>query len=506
MECYAFWDLIAEEAHERCGQTLRERSWKEFRQKEGNKKIYVFGCNDACREWIRQFRVSFCFAGILDNSQAKWGTEFEGFPVYNPNQLVPQLSPQTDAVVIAMRLNADAVAAQLESLNFYNYYGLGVLVSGMDPYRELVKQVKDWKRQPVKDIVMLESTNDFDGNSGALYEYLKRTDRCHKYVWVIKEEENKKLLPDSNDIAICPKKNIEDMKQYIYYQTVSRWQIWDNMPIRKVRSDQINLFLQHFGMGYKKIGAIYHAPDYVDYVLTTNERVYELERDSLLYGPKTKVIFGELPRNDVLFLRCWRELEKLVQDHYKKVIMWAPTLRKAIGGKRTDSDRDYPFGISVIYQEKEMTCLNQFLRERNMLLLIKLHPRQEYDCTGKKYSNILYLNGKMIKRVHAYKLLTQMDALISDYSSIVFDYMLLDRPIAWAIDDMEYYRIPFLVEDPLELMPGEKIYSLQDLLMFLEHVDKGEDAFKQQRAAIAEEYNAPKKGKGCETIVKILDL
>ena len=155
MECYAFWDLIAEETYERCSQILRERSWKEFREKEKNKKVYVFGCNDACREWIRRYRNSFCIAGILDNSQARWNTEFEGLSVYNPNQRISQLSPQTDVIVIAMRLNADTVAAQLESLKFYNYYGLGVLVSGMEPYNKWVEQIRDWKSQPLKDIVML---------------------------------------------------------------------------------------------------------------------------------------------------------------------------------------------------------------------------------------------------------------------------------------------------------------------------------------------------------------
>ena len=506
MEFYAFWDLIAEETYECCGQNLKEKSWKEFRQKEKDKKIYVFGCNDAGRAFICQYRDRFCFAGVLDNSQAKWGTEFEGLPVSAPNQVVPRLSPQTDAVVIAMRMNADVVAAQLEELNFCNYYGLGVLVSEMEPYADFVQQIRDWKKQPLKDMVMLESTNDFDGNAGALYEYLKRKNRCHQYIWVLKEEENKKLLPDSCDIAICPRKNIEDLKQYIYYQAVSRWQIWDNEYIRKVRPDQINVFLQHFGMGYKKSVGLYKAPDYVDYVLTTNEKVYAFSKESMLYSPKTKVIYGELPRNDVLFSGRGRELEKIVEGVYDKVVMWAPTLREAKKGNRTDSSRSYPFGISVVYTEEEMEQLNEFLRQRDMLLLIKIHPNQKKNYSDRKYSHICYLDGKSVKKVHAYKLLTQMDAMISDYSSIVYDYMLLDRPIAWALDDMEEYQLPFLMENPLEYMPGEKLYCFQDLLGFLEQVKRGEDPYRQERGVVAESCNAPMEGKGCERIAEFLEL
>ena len=506
MECYAFWDLIAEETYECCGQNLKEKSWEEFRQKEKDKTIYVFGCNDAGRAFIRQYQDQFCFAGVLDNSQAKWGTEFEGLPVFNPNQAVPRLSPRTDAVVIAMRMNADVVAAQLENLNFCNYYGLGVLVSGMEPYKDLVQKIRDWKKQPPKDMVMLESTNDFDGNAGALYEYLKKKNRRHQYIWVLKEEENKKLLPDSRDIAICPRKNMEDLKQYIYYQSVSRWQIWDNEYIRKVRPDQINVFLQHFGMGYKKSAGLYTAPDYVDYVLTTNEKVYEFSKESMFYAPKTKVIYGELPRNDVLFLGRGRELEKIVEGAYDKAIMWAPTLREAKKGKRTDSSRSYPFGISVVYTKEEMEQLNDFLGQRDMLLLIKIHPNQKKNYSDQKYSHICYLDGKSVKKVHAYKLLTQMDAMISDYSSIVYDYMLLDRPIAWALDDMEEYQLPFLMENPLEYMPGEKLYCFADLLRFLEQVKRGEDPYRLERAVVAESCNAPMEGKGCEHIAEFLGL
>lgn len=506
MECYAFWDLIAEETYERCSQILRERSWKEFREKEKNKKVYVFGCNDACREWIRRYRNSFCIAGILDNSQARWNTEFEGLSVYNPNQRISQLSPQTDVIVIAMRLNADTVAAQLESLKFYNYYGLGVLVSGMEPYNKWVEQIRDWKSQPLKDIVMLESTNDFDGNSGALYEYLKRENSHHTYVWVLKEEENKKLLPDPQDIAICPKRNMEDMKQYLYYRSVSRWQIWDNEHIRKVRPDQMNVFLQHFGMGYKKSIGLYKAPEYVDYVLTTNEMVYKMSNQSMLYAPDTKVIYGELPRNDVLFAGRGRELEKIVEGIYDKVVMWAPTLRETKKGNRSDSSRDYPFGISIVYTEEEMEQLNDFLSQRDMLLLLKIHPNQKKNYREGEYSHIRYLDAKSVKKVHAYRLLTQVDAMISDYSSIVYDYMLLDRPIAWALDDMEEYQLPFLMEDPLEYMPGERLYCFQDLLRFLESVKRGKDPHREERAIIAKRCNAPMRGKGCEHIAKFLGL
>lgn len=506
-ETFAFWDLIVEEAYEPQDETLRKGSWKQFKKDARNKDIYIFGCNDACKDFIQAYKEEYHIAGILDNSKVRWGTRFNGVDVLAPTEIIPQLNEDKDMILIAMRLNADAVAMQLQQMGWHHYYGLGVLVSGMYPYSNWVKIARILKKySKTKDVIIMESTNDFDGNSGALYEYLKKQNSRHKFVWIVKEEENKKFLADKKDVALCPRKNIGDIKKYIFYRAVSRWQIWDNHPVRKVRADQTNIFLQHFGMGYKQIANVFNAPKYVDYVLTTNKEVYEMEKDSLCYGPDTEVVYGELPRNDVLFSREWHELEKIVSHTYDKVVMWAPTLRNSKLYNRIDSDLEYPYGISVVYEKSDMDCLNEFLSERNMLLLIKIHPRQKCDHTEGKYSNILYLNGETVKQVHAYKLLTQMDAMISDYSSMVFDYMLLDRPIAWALEDMDHYQIDFLMENPLDFMPGEKIYNLEDLFVFLQNVKDGKDPYKQERNVIAKRYNAPIEGKGCENIAKVFGL
>lgn len=507
-EEYTFWDLIAEEAYLPENEDLRAHTWERFQQKAGDCDVYLFGCNDACRTFLRMYGSRYPIAGILDNASAKWGSRFEGIEVFPPGEVLPRLAlePDRNLVVIAMRLNADKVAKQMDEMGFHHYYGLGVLLSGMEPYASFIRETEEQKKSELQDVILMESTNDFDGNAGALYEYMRTHGSEHTFVWIIKEEQNKKFLLDKKDVALCPRNSIEELKQYILYRACAKWQIWDNHPIRKVRDGQINVYLQHFGMGYKQIANIFNSPAYVDYALNTNENVYRYEKDALLYAPGTQMIFGELPRNDVLFSRQWRELEKITDRSYDKTVMWAPTLRDSALYSRVDSDISYPYGVSVLYTDEDMEELNRFLAQRDMLLLIKIHPRQKYNYKSKTYSNIHYLDGKTVKQVHAYKLLTQMDALITDYSSIVFDYMLLDRPIAWVLEDMEHYKVPFLMENPLDFMPGEKIYRLQDLFTFLEHVKCGEDPCRQERNKVATEYNAPMKGKGCETLVKILGL
>ena len=83
-----------------------------------------------------------------------------------------------------------------------------------------------------------------------------------------------------------------------------------------------------------------------------------------------------------------------------------------------------------------------------------------------------------------YQFLTLTDALISDYSSVAVDYMLLDKPIAYLLEDFEQYKKVrgFVFEDPLEYMPGYHIYSNEELDRFLSDIHNHKDIYKEKRA------------------------
>ena len=99
-----------------------------------------------------------------------------------------------------------------------------------------------------------------------------------------------------------------------------------------------------------------------------------------------------------------------------------------------------------------------------------------------------------------------MDAMITDYSSIVFDYMLLDRPCAWVLEDREHYKIRYLMDDPDKYMPGEKIYKMEELLNFLKDVSDGRDPYRKERREICARCNPPAEGRGCEHLAEVLGL
>lgn len=359
---------------------------------------------------------------------------------------------------------------------------------------------------PMKKYIMFESSGDFDGNSGTLYTYLEDKGILKEYkpIWVTKNRSDN--LPGVVIIPAKPSSAMEHLKKW-YYESVSKFQLWDNAAIRKRRRQQINVNLSHGALPYKMIVPLTQFPDFTDFTVSPSEQCYKYKKYSWNISDKVQPVFSPLPRNDVFLRSDWNELSKICGDQkYRKVIIWMPTFRAHINGNRNDSTREYPYGIPVIYNKEDLDALNEQLKKLDMVLLVKHHPRSVPYLSLPDLSNIIFLCRFETQKIHFYKLLTQTDALISDYSSVVFDYMLLDRPIAWTLDDLDSYKLGFSMEDPLKFMPGNHIYHWNDLMDFVKQVSDGEDVFQKQRNDLRMELGLKDFGYGCERIASFLGL
>ncbi|SFU66029.1 CDP-glycerol glycerophosphotransferase family protein [Butyrivibrio sp. M55] len=504
-ENYAYWELMAEKSYMLSDDRLLKKGVSEFENCDAGKNIYVFGCNDAAKVFVNQFREEYQIVGYLDNASGKWGSFIDGIEVFEPEIAIPKMKSDRDAIVIALKFRADDVAADIYEMGFDNLYSLALMIFQTSPYSEFVTELEEYEKAPLEDMILFESTNDFDGNAGALYEYLKKNRTKRSIAWIIKKAENRHWAIDESDEVVCPNENLDELKKFVKLRAIAKWQIWDNNPIRKVRDGQVNVFLQHFGMGYKQTSNYYKTPDYVDYILSPNEFVRKQQQSSLLYPATAEFIYGELPRNDVLKGK-WDELAKITGKKFSKVIIWMPTFRQLDTNGRKDADGDFPYGVSLIYTKKQMEQLNDYLKELDMLLIIKPHPRQELNYNCGNYSNIVYISGARNKEIDGYKLMTQMDAMLTDYSSVIFDYMLLDRPVAFVLEDKERFNLEYKMDDPDYFMPGHKIYTMEDMKAFLKSVHDGADPFGDKRRELSTICNPPFEGRGAEKLARRLGL
>lgn len=118
--------------------------------------------------------------------------------------------------------------------------------------------------------------------------------------------------------------------------------------------------------------------------------------------------------------------------------------------------------------------------------MIKKHPFQlGWSENEEGFTNIRYVTEKLLeeKEVFLYSLVGVCDGLLTDYSSIAVDFILLNRPIGFVLTDYELYEKArgFVFEKPLDYMPGEKIYNFTELQGFFEHVGDGKDLFAEER-------------------------
>lgn len=198
-------------------------------------------------------------------------------------------------------------------------------------------------------------------------------------------------------------------------------------------------------------------------------------------------------------------MSKITNKEFTKTILWMPTFRKTIGFNRNDSLKEYPTGIPIFEDINQVEELNKYLAQKNILLIIKIHPTQDLTKIKlKSYSNIIVLDGNKVKEldVDNYRLMKDTDALISDYSSVTFDYLHLNRPIAYTLDDKDEYKNGFIVENPETLMAGPQLFTIEDFYSFIMDVAKENDSYAARRKKLFDTVFKYHDGNSCQRLSK----
>lgn len=348
---------------------------------------------------------------------------------------------------------------------------------------------------PVDDHrIILRSFPDYSDNARALAEYLVDNgydSRYTVYFDVSNLHGYKNRKPGLKFISCETKLGLYRLRWLKDIYT-SKYLMFTHRPIlirNRARKEQILVNLFH-GNGYKDKSVQQkncRAP--YDFSITSGDLF--VKPMAYFWGMDEDRVFPiGLPRYNWLLKKD--ESAKALLDSYKnnsesKVVIWMPTYRADKKGVYKDSDSITQFPLIDTNQcWKE---LDEICRDRNIILLVKLHPFQkEYPVPFASFSNIKEISDEEFNRtdVPMYKLLALTDALISDYSSVAVDYLIVDRPIAFALEDFEAYQNArgFVFEDPRLYMPGHHLYAFEDLVRFLDDVSAGKDLYRAERGKI----------------------
>ena len=339
----------------------------------------------------------------------------------------------------------------------------------------------------LKNIVVFECESDMDDNPRALYEYMLQNNMEKKYhlVWIVKNIDfcRKNYAHKNVEFISRSDYRLKSKIRFNYIFATAKWFVFSHPPIgfEKRNEKQFVLNTWH-GVGLKadRAGDNKFMLSY-DYVLVPSELCLELQR--LIWREK-QVYICEYPRTRFLLNYDKNIINKILPNlnNNSKIILSMPTFRQADGV--TDSSDIDRYSLGVIDNEQDFKEFNSYLQKNNIYMIVKLHPLQRLDVLDTdNLTNIIYLTNDYLfkNKILLYNLLACADALLTDVSSVYVDFMLLDRPIGFYVDNFENYERGYLTDSPYDYMPGDLIKNKSGLYDFCDNLLKSIDNHKAER-------------------------
>lgn len=293
----------------------------------------------------------------------------------------------------------------------------------------------------------------------------------------------------------------------IWHFIRSKYVLYDNGVYGSIYSKkQVTVHLTH-GNIFKKYGYLteesfqeHRKYSFLPHRIVTNAIVSApifVKPTALAMGiDESDVWVTGLPRNDYILSEeplPQSDLLCKITEH-RKAIIWMPTYRHSQNATSSSNGLDYEFGLPLIDNDRLLE-LDGVLRELDCILVIKNHTLQDrtYNLET-EFSNILFVDSDDIvnEQLPINGFMNIFDALISDYSSVVFDYLLLDRPICHIVDDYDVYKSNrgFVFDNAIDLLPGDLVVDYDGLISFIKSVCDGKDEGKDKRAQMAKVLNS----------------
>jgi len=354
-------------------------------------------------------------------------------------------------------------------------------------------------------LLVFGSTNGqaFAGNSRVLFEYL--CEHSNYYcVWITASEKVYLDLKNHNYNAVLNKNIIQAVKLLKTAKFIFISHGFGDIFFIDFSPKSKLIHLAH-GISFKKGGFDLEKPimPFVEKLMNKLfvkafyifiDSSYEtVQHKMTLYGISSKRFrITGYPRNDIL-LDHSKDLEENIKrqlniQNYDKIILYAPTFR----------DYEYINPLTHDFLIK----LDSFLEKIDIVFLYKPHPHMEnVDFTN--YKNIKSIG----KDVDIQDLLIISDLLITDFSSVFYDYLLTLKPMIFFANDLEKYAsIRGFYYDYKSFVPGPFVETGEELIEKLKAIEKWEPEFKEKRKLMRDQFNKYSDGKATQRIIELLEL
>lgn len=348
----------------------------------------------------------------------------------------------------------------------------------------------------------------------AIYEYMIKSEEYkeYKFIWAFKSVEKYNFLEKNRNTKVV-KMNSKEYKKYLakakYW--IFNYKIPDYLYPKK---EQVFVQCWH-GTPLKRLGC---DLEHFDNVLNTMEGMkkrYKIEASKFSYfispskfasekfisawnlkeiGKENIIIEEGYPRNDFLFNYTEQDANKIkkelgIENETRKTILYAPTYRS----------NQHETGVGYTYKEEvDFEKLKQAIGDK-YIVLFRPHYFIANAFDFEKYKGFVY-NVSDIDDVNELYIISDM--LITDYSSVFFDYANLKRPMIFYMYDLEHYRDKsngFYID--LKELPGNIVKTQEELEKEILTLDKS-FVYSQEYKKFNEKYNYLDDGNASKRVIE----
>lgn len=303
------------------------------------------------------------------------------------------------------------------------------------------------KCMPVKkDVVVFDSSigRNYTGNPRYIYEYMVKRglDKKYRCIWLFENPRTK--IPGTAKVVKFRR------IWYFYYMAVAGIWVFDcRQPDFLVKRKGVHYIQTWHGTPLKRLALDMEMVDMGgetdlesykeefrkntktwDYLISQNRfsteifsRCFDFHKDILEIG---------YPRNDILFHKNTEEHKKRLRKELgipedKKVILYAPTWRD----NEFYEKGQYKFSPAMDFQLLREELAGEYV------LLVKYHYLVQDRVSFEGFEGFIY---KFSAKYDIAELYLLADLLVTDYSSVMFDYSILKRPMLFYCYDFDNYR------------------------------------------------------------------
>lgn len=362
-----------------------------------------------------------------------------------------------------------------------------------------------------KDIIIFESNvgRNYSGNPKAIYEEMVKRglDRKYRCYYILEDTEI--------ELQGSIRKVKRNRLQYFYIMAVAKvWvsdsrlpryivkrngvkyiQTWHGTPLKKLALDMDDVVMSGETTieNYKRL--FYENAKTWDYLISQNHFSTKIFRRAFAFE-KTMLEVG-YPRNDTLindnnakYILTLKEKLGLPLD--KKIILYAPTWRD----NEFYGNGQYKFSPKLDFKMAREQLLEDYV------MIVKYHYLIMDNIDWSGYEDFIYAFDSSYDISELYLV---SDSLITDYSSVMFDYSILKRPMFFYAYDLENYKnnLRGFYFDFISEAPGPISLTTKELLEDI--IDYNASKYEDKYNDFAGKYNHLDDGCASSKVVGLIE-